>query len=308
MDVRLKDVWEHVDRHGNVRIYVKVPGRKKVRIRQQPGTPEFMAVYNEAIEGASATANSKQHGRGSFGFACKAFFASKKFQTQPPKGYDELTKWIRNELERICEKHGDKPFALMKPEHIRALRDEKDTPDASNMRLKALRALFKWAVEAKEAQHNPAKQAEMIATNSDGYHTWTDEEIEQFENRHPMGTKARLAMALMLYTTGSREDAVRLGPQHIRKQMIAVDGKTVSVRRIVYTQAKNELRLPIDMDIPLHPRLEQIIDAMPSGHMTFLVTEFGKPFTPAGFGTGSAIGVSRLPCQAARMTYAKRRQ
>lgn len=90
--------------------------------------------------------------------------------------------------------------------------------------------------------------------------------------------------------------------------MIAVDGKTVSVRRIVYTQAKNELRLPIDMDIPLHPRLEQIIDAMPSGHMTFLVTEFGKPFTPAGFGTGSAIGVSRLPCQAARMTYAKRRQ
>lgn len=52
MDVRLKDVWEHVDRHGNMRIYVKVPGRKKVRIRQQPGTPEFMAVYNEAIEGA----------------------------------------------------------------------------------------------------------------------------------------------------------------------------------------------------------------------------------------------------------------
>ena len=32
MDVRLKDVWEHVDRHGNMRIYVKVPGRKKVRI------------------------------------------------------------------------------------------------------------------------------------------------------------------------------------------------------------------------------------------------------------------------------------
>ena len=76
-------------------------------------------------------------------------------------------------MERICEKHGDKPFALMKPEHIRALRDEKDTPDASNMRLKALRALFKWAVEAKEAQHNPAKQVEMMTTNSDGYHTWT---------------------------------------------------------------------------------------------------------------------------------------
>lgn len=172
----------------------------------------------------------------------------------------------------------------MKPEHIRALRDEKNTPDGSNMRLKALRALFKWAVEAKEAQSNPAKQVEMVATNSDGYHTWTDEEIEQFEERHPIGTKARLAMALMLYTTGRREDAVRLGPQHIRKQTVAVDGKTVTVKRIVYTQAKNELRLPIHMDIPLHPLLEEIIEATPSLNMTFLVTEFGRPFTPAGFG------------------------
>ena len=35
----------------------------------------------------------------------------------------------------------------------------------------------------------------MIATNSDGYHTWTEDEIVQFEQRHPIGTKARLAMA-----------------------------------------------------------------------------------------------------------------
>ena len=31
-------------------------------------------------------------------------------------------------------------------------------------------------------------------------------------------------------------------------------------------------------------RLAQVIDATPSGHLTFLVTEFGKPFTEAGFG------------------------
>ncbi len=67
-----------------------------------------------------------------------------------------------------------------------------------------------------------------------------------------------------------REDAVRLGPQHIR------DG------RIKYRQAKNnEDRTPI---IPLHPDLAGAIAATPSGHLTFLVTEYGKPFTANGFG------------------------
>jgi integrase/recombinase XerD len=36
--------------------------------------------------------------------------------------------------------------------------------------------------------------------------------------------------------------------------------------------------------IPIHPTLRTIIDATPSGHLTFLITEFGKPFAIAGFG------------------------
>jgi hypothetical protein len=36
--------------------------------------------------------------------------------------------------------------------------------------------------------------------------------------------------------------------------------------------------------IPVHPELRRIIDATPSKHLTFLVTELGAPFTAAGFG------------------------
>jgi integrase len=36
--------------------------------------------------------------------------------------------------------------------------------------------------------------------------------------------------------------------------------------------------------IPIHPVLRAIIDSTPSGHLNFLVTEFGKPFAVAGFG------------------------
>jgi integrase len=54
--------------------------------------------------------------------------------------------------------------------------------------------------------------------------------------------------------------------------------------RLRYTQAKNEHRKPVEMDIPVHPDLAAAIEATPSNNLTFLVTEYGKPFSVAGFG------------------------
>lgn len=38
------------------------------------------------------------------------------------------------------------------------------------------------------------------------------------------------------------------------------------------------------MDIPLHSDLADAIAAAPSQHLTFLVTEYGKPYSANGFG------------------------
>lgn len=176
-------------------------------------------------------------------------------------------------MDVISEKHGDKPVAMMQPKHVRSLRDEKaECPGAARNRLKALRALFRWAIEAGEAPHDPTIGVQLIAYVSKGHHSWTLEEVEAYEQRHPLATKARLAMAILLYTSWRREDAVRLGPQHVQGG------------RIRYRQAKNEHRNPIDMDIPLHPDLAKAIEASRTAHLTFLVTEYGKPFSPNGFG------------------------
>jgi integrase/recombinase XerD len=45
------------------------------------------------------------------------------------------------------------------------------------------------------------------------------------------------------------------------------------------------------------PQLRDVLDATASGHLTFLVTEFGKPFTAAGFGEwfGARCDKARLP-------------
>src|SRR4026209_2589191 len=75
-------------------------------------------------------------------------------------------------------------------------------PEAANIRLKALRGLFKWATEnaATSVTRNPAREVAKLRVREDGYHSWTETERKQFEDRHPVGTKARLAYALLFHT------------------------------------------------------------------------------------------------------------
>lgn len=272
MRIPLKYICEDIDRHGNVRCYVRVPGKRKVRIRALPGTPDFMEEYQAAVATAGATPlrQADEAKKGSFRYLCIRYYGSAAY-----KALDGSTRnWQRRALDEIAQKHGAKQVVTMQARHVRRLRDAKaETKAAANQLIKALRALFSWANEAEETSVNPTIGVKKLKYRSDGHHTWTDEEIQQYHDRHPLGSQARLALDLLRYTTGRREDGPRLGRQHIR------DG------RVRFRQAKNEHRNPIDIDIPLHPALaESIAAAKVSTNMTFLLTEFGKPFTANGFG------------------------
>jgi integrase len=59
-----------------------------------------------------------------------------------------------------------------------------------------------------------------------------------------------------------------MGRQHVRNGAISV----------------RQQKTGAALEIPIHQDLQRVFDATPSEHLTFLVTEFGKPFTPAGFG------------------------
>lgn len=144
--------------------------------------------------------------------------------------------------------------------------------------LKAIRQVFKWGVRKKStsgrpyAPSNPAREVAYIKTDSTGYHSWTPDEVRQFEERHPVGTKARLALALLLFTGQRRSDITRLGRQHLRNG------------RLTFTQFKGRKRNPTQLTLPIIPALQRVIDASPCGDLTFLVNDFQRPFTDAGFG------------------------
>lgn len=279
--IRLRYLVEDPDRHGNVRLYVRRPGHPKVRLREKPGTDAFMTEYKAALAGHPLTKRKTVTPAqpASFRWLCQQWFASGEFQGLAPS----TQTMRRNFLEELCRRGdaqgrltGDKPFRLMESRHVRALRDERaSTPAAANNTLKFLRGLFNWAISAKHLEHNPARDVPKLALhNPDGHHSWTTLEIRRFEDRHPVGTRARLALALLLYTGQRKSDVVLMGQSQIHNNWLLL------------TQQKNKGRRPVTLELPVLPALERILDATPGvrDSQTFLTTERGRPFSAASFG------------------------
>ena len=283
--VKYPYVYEDVDRHGNVRMYFWRKGQRKVRIRAHPGTREFEAAYHAAKlqsengELARGSADGPQPKRGTWRWLCVQYFGSVEYRR-----LGESTQRVRRGIlegtfdEPIApntkETFADFPLTRMGARAVKVLRDRKAaSPDAANNRLKTIRCAFAWGLENDHVTGNPARDVSLLRVASQGHHTWTVEEVEQYERRHPIGTKAHLALALLLYTGTRRSDVVLLGRQHVRNGWIK------------FVQQKNRHRRPVTTELPiLHP-LQRVIDASTTGDLTYLVTGRGnRPFTPAGFG------------------------
>jgi len=267
------------DRHGTVRYYVRVLGYGKVRLREAPGSPKFLAEYQAAIE-ATGVQDRRKPVEGTWRWLCQVYLASPEF-----KALDLRTVRVRRGIIEGTWKEpltpgsklffADCPVSRMTARHIRVLRDRKaDFPEAANGRLKAVRQVFKYGVNIDQCETNPARDVEYLRTQTDGHHTWSIEEVRKYEARHPIGTMARMALALLLFSGQRRSDAVAFGRQHEVK-----DG-----RSLTFTQAKNRKRKPVRLTLPILPQLRAIIDATPRKGLSYLETEFGKPFTANGFG------------------------
>lgn len=281
MRLRLKYVVEDMDRHGNVRVYVRRHGRKQ-RLHAAIGSPEFVAEYHAALADLEGEARKPVPAPAPVAATSLRWLIERYYGSAEFKRLDERTRRVRRGiLDRLCEAstspqgtpHGQKPYARLEARHVRAMRDARaDAPEAANAIVKALRQVFAWALEIGHAHANPARDVPYIQTASEGFHTWTVDEVARFEARHPLGSKARLALALLLFTGVRRSDAVRLGPQMARGG------------HLIFTEAKGRSRGIKQRELPILPELAAVLEATPSGHLAYLVTEFGKPFTANGFG------------------------
>ena len=285
MKIRLKDgsgvrvykyVCEDTSRHGEVRVYFRRGNEPKIRLREIPGTPAFDQEYMRAYRGESlATGTLKKHDAilpGTMRWLCVQYYMSASFLA-----LGESTKRVRHViLDTICERTGTFRYAKMEPQHVAKLRDEKaGYPEAANARVKALRQLFAWACapEYGYATKNPAREVPYLKSkNPNGFRAWAEEDVAKFENRHPAGTKARLALDLMLYTGVRRSDVVKLGPQMERNS------------KLIFTETKGRSKIVKTHELPILEPLRRSIDATSTGHLVYLVTAFGRPHSVKAFG------------------------
>ncbi|MEY4967167.1 MAG: hypothetical protein RL274_2750 [Pseudomonadota bacterium] len=241
---------------------------KRTKLPGLPWSPEFMAAHAAAMEARQAMP--KQIGAertlpGSINALTIAYFNSADFH-----GLAETTRsTYRGILEAFRTEFGNRSAAGLDRRAVAALVNQKAaTPAAAGNRLRMIRIVTRFGIAQGWRNDDPTTGVKAPKIRSGGFHTWTEEEIAAFEAKHPVGTRARLALALLLWTAQRRGDVVRMGKQHIKAEWLTVrQQKTGAV-----------------VQIPVHTELRVAIDALPNNHLTFLVTENGKPFTAAGFG------------------------
>jgi integrase len=267
-----KFVHGFIDRHGKPRFYFRRAGFKKVPLPGLPWSPEFMEAYEEALAGQRAQVGANRVKDGTIRALAASYFASPAYRSSlrpnSQRVYRSAIDVFCRNVDRDGAAYGDKMVAGLRREHVvKIIASKADTPQSANFLLKVLRALVRQAVEIGLRSDDPTEGVRPLKFKSDGHHAWSEKEITQFEQTHPLGSRERLAFALLLHTGQRRSDVIRMGYQHMQDGLLRV----------------RQEKTGAELVIPVNAELAEAIAASPGGNLTFLITRFGRPFTPVGF-------------------------
>lgn len=290
-----ENVTEYRDRHGKWRLRFRKKGLPTHHFKAKFGTPEFRAELEAARCAQPQTPRDKIRERmqsGSMSALIATYYGDPAYTGLAPSSQ----RTYRNILERFRADYGDLRVRTLSRAAIKQIiGDMADRPSAANNLLDRLRVLMTLAMDLGWRDDDPTYKVKGFTESKEGFHTWTEEEIEQYKARWAPGTRQRRAMMLMLYISNRRGDLVGLGRQH------------VSNGRLLYRQQKTG----VELSVPIHSDLAEELRLAPATDLCFLTTEFGKPFTAAGFGNWfreqcNAAGLPHCSAHGLRKACARR--
>jgi integrase len=248
-------LWRHRTQHGTIVWYVcRYRGAKRIRIKGEYGSPEFMAAYQAAIAG-----NAPETPRGKSQAGSLAWLIEQYRKVDDWTALSPATRRNReNHFKHVSKTAGHQPYRAINQAAIVAGKDRRAaTPAQARNYLDAMRGLFKWA---KSAQHIAVDPTEGVANpkrrKGPGFPVWTEADVEAYHKRWPLGTKERVWLDVLLFTGLRRGDAVMIGRQHVR------DG--------VATLRTEKSRGEITVALPILPVLQRTLDAGPIGDLAFI--------------------------------------
>lgn len=265
-------VSSFVDRHGKQRFRFRRDG--KSLYLPPPGSKDYKEAYSKALVGVDGLSRARP---GTIADLIARYYQSIPFRRAGPSWQQTQ----RQVIEPFRAQYGAADVAEFKPSDInvvvgrkmeRGLNDKGKkiggTAAAERLREVLIR-LWEFAVSEEMAERNVARLSHKVGHKPKGFYPWTEDDIAAYRKHWAVGTKARLAMELMLWTGARRGDA-HLMPRPNKGRFVKEAAKTGK-----------------ELNLPVAPALKAAIDAMPEselGDETLIVTKHGKPFSRAGFG------------------------
>jgi integrase len=282
MDIKLPGLVEEQDCRGKWHLYVrrgktKLGPQRKIRLREVPKTEAFIKEYQKAYallfrNAAAPEPEAKPVRLGDFPLQTFGWLVNRyyleciAFRTMAPAGAGRR----RKILDALAIAHGSKGMMIPTPIIAAGFAARLEKVEAANYWLKSVKALYSWSTEMGITRDNPAAKVRKVRRKTEGFHIWSLDELRAYVARHPLGTRAHLALMLLLFTGFRRSDAHLLGRQHIR------DGK------IRFQTGKEDA---IFTAVAAQPFLASAAAAPKHEHMAFLVNGWDRPFA-----SGNAFG------------------
>lgn len=213
-----------IDRHGKVRWRFRRKGFTTY-LPLAYGSAEFRAAYEAAVAQKKTSAANDRSVYGTINWVIESYLRSPRHRSKA----DSTRRVLARELDWLRDQAGDLPLSGFRAKHVEALMGRKEGAAAANKVRKNLSMLFNYAIklEVQGVTINPTKAADRIRDGSDGFHTWSTEELAQFLKFHGPGTKARLVFLLAMNTGAARADLCRLTWSNVRDGQISYRrGKT----------------------------------------------------------------------------------
>jgi integrase len=259
------------------------------RLRGEPGSPEFMASYNEAIE------NLRVPEPGKFRSLVTLYRGSPDYTKLADKTRESWSPW----LDRIAKYFGDLRIAQFdRPEKIRQpIRRWRsqwaDKPRTADMALQVLSRVLSYAVEEGKIAGNPCEGIKRVYAGDRSEIIWTDADIAQLKK----SCTPEIAHAVDLAAhTGLRQgDLLRLCWTHVHDDEIVIaTGKSRGRQEAV---------------IPLYDDLRDVLSRIPRRSTVILTRGQGQPWKEfkSGFTRAkNAAGLKQLHFHDLRGTAATR--
>jgi len=260
--IKLPYLHQYVDRHGRLRCYLRRRGYRQVPLFAKPGSPQFFDEYRAALNEAPQIVSSGA-ATGTISRLVVDFYRSTEFSNLRPSSRKTYT----DILDRLREVHGHRLVRDLQPPKARKIIEEigVNHPAMANLTRAVLRRLMEYAIELGLRYDNPFSKVPKYRLGT--HHTWTDDEISMFEKRWPVGTRERLAFALLLFTGQRGGDVVK---------MRRSDVKNGAIRVLQQKTARNESD---QLLIPVHRALERAMRAVRSNSLYLISDAKGRPIT-----------------------------